>query len=130
MLNDNVESQSLYDRIGGEPVIKLLVSKFYQRILEDPDLAPFFKHSSMDRLRHMQTEYFRAALDGPPSYAGLPIAKAHQGRGIKRRHFNLFAQHVLEALTELRINAADIDEVISRINLLADEVASDPGMPE
>ncbi len=119
-------TQSLYDRIGGETVVKQLVSKFYDRIMKDPELVPFFKNSSMEKLRHMQTEYFRAALDGPLTYAGLSLAKAHQGRGITARHFNLFAQHVLAALKELGVNTEDIDAVIARINLLAGEVTGGP----
>lgn len=119
------DGPSLYDRIGGAPAVKKLVENFYDRILKDPELAPFFKSSTMQHLRHMQTEYFRVALDGPLSYAGLPLVKAHQGRGIKLKHFNRFAQHVLDALRELKITQPDIDAVITRVNLLAGEITGD-----
>ena len=76
----------------------------------------------MSNLHHMQTEFLRAALDGPPTYTQLSIVKAHQGRGISLKHFNKFAQHVLEALKELSVNPQEIEAVIARINLLATEV--------
>jgi hemoglobin len=125
MANEIPENQTLYERIGGEPAITRLVNKFYDRVLADSELAPFFKNSPIEKLCCMQTEFFRTALDGPPSYTGLSIVKAHQGRGIKVRHFNLFAQHLLATLKELNIPADDIDAIIARINLQANDVTGD-----
>jgi hemoglobin len=125
MTNYNTESETLYARIGGEPTITRLVNKFYDRVLSDSELAPFFKNSTMEKLCCMQTEFFRAALDGPVNYTGLSIVRAHQGRGIKVRHFNLFAQHLLATLKELNISPGDIESIIARINLQANDVTGD-----
>ena len=125
MTENTVGSQSLYERIGGESMITQLVDKLYDSILADPELAPFFKHSSMERMRCMQKEFFITALGGTPNYVGLSVVKAHQGRGIKLRHFNLFAQHLLAALKELNVSEAETDAVIALINLLANDVTGD-----
>ncbi len=122
MTHTSSETPSLYDRIGGETTVKSLVHSLYDAVLKDPELAPFFKNTTMAHLRHMQTEYFRAALDGPLTYAGLSMVKAHQGRGIQPKHFNRFAQHVLASLRSLNVTPTDTDAVVARINLLANEV--------
>lgn len=113
---------SLYDRIGGEPMIRSLVVAFYVRVLGDPELAPFFRSSSLDKLHRMQHEFFSLALGGPVSYTGRPLAHAHHGRGITRGHFARFAGHMLETLEALGVSAADASEVIDRINSHANEI--------
>ena len=57
--------QTLFERVGGKQAIAELVDKFYDRVVADPELKPFFKNVSMDKIRRMQREFFSAALDGP-----------------------------------------------------------------
>lgn len=121
----STQTQTLYERIGGDAVITRLVDKFYDRVLSDPELAPFFAFSSTDKLRCMQKEFFSTALDGPQNYYGLSMVKAHAGRGIKSKHFNSFAQHLLATLREIGISEADVQAIIARINLRASEVTGD-----
>ncbi len=56
---------ALFDRVGGEQGVRNLVRSFYDRVLRDPELAPFFEDASIDRLYSMQYEFFAAALGGP-----------------------------------------------------------------
>ena len=60
---------------------------FYNRVLSDPELAPFFEASDIDKLRRMQREFFSVALGGPIRYDGQSLSYAHHGRGIRRTHF-------------------------------------------
>ncbi len=92
-MSDSQFGMSLYDRIGGAQGVVNLVDRFYARVIADPDLLPYFDHVALDKLRHMQVEFFTAALDGPLHYTGTPIVHAHQGRGIKRQHFQAFVEH-------------------------------------
>ncbi len=43
--------QTLFERIGGEQMIAEVVDDFYARVLADPELKPFFRNSSIDKLR-------------------------------------------------------------------------------
>lgn len=115
-------SDHLYQKVGGEKGIQTLVEAFYKRVLDDESLAPFFKNSSMENLRHMQREFFAMALGGPISYSGKPLAHAHHGRGIKETHFAAFVQHLIDTLRETDLTQEDIDEIISRIDTYANEV--------
>ena len=119
------EGQTLYERIGGETTIDSLMKRFYARVLDDPELNPFFKHASMEKLLRMQREFFSAALDGPVQYSGLSLSHAHYGRGITRRHFTRFVEHLLETLRSFDLNEQDIQEIIRRISVYADEITGD-----
>ena len=115
-------SDHLFQKAGGEEGVAALVDAFYQRVLADETLAPFFKDSSMDKLRLMQREFFAMALGGPISYSGKPLAHAHHGRGITPGHFAAFVQHLVDTLREKGMTQEDIDEIISRIDTYANEV--------
>lgn len=116
------EKPILFERVGGEQVIAKLINQFYDRVVADPELKPFFTDTSMDKLRRMQREFFSAALDGPITYTGKPLSHIHHGRGITKHHFALYAGHLLETLQGLEIDDQDVQDIISRINTYADEI--------
>jgi hemoglobin len=115
-------STSLYERLGGAAAIENLIESFYIRVLADPELAHFFRDTSIARLRSMQTEFFCMALGGPVTYSGRPLAHVHHGRGITRHHFALFVGHFLETLKDLGCESTEIDPVIEHINTFANEI--------
>ena len=113
---------SLYERVGGREAIVALVGTFYDRVLADPELAPFFGGTSVDRLRAMQLEFFSAATGGPQSYSGLSVRDAHAGRGIGPRQLTRFVDHLVSTLHDRGLGRDDVDEIVRRIGLSADDV--------
>jgi hemoglobin len=122
-----MNTETLYERAGGEPGISKLVEDFYQRVLGDPVLAPFFVHVPMDKLRRMQVEFFASALGGPLGYSGQPLAHVHQGRGITKEHLRRFTDHLLATLETLNLSRQEVQRIYSRIALDADEVVDENG---
>lgn len=116
------QTSSLYDRLGGDAGIESLVVAFYVRVMADPELAPFFRHTPIDKLHMMQREFFAMALGGPVSYSGKPIGHVHHGRGITAHHFGRFVGCLVQTLEDLGISEAEAAEVIARINSYANEV--------
>ena len=116
---------TLFERIGGEQMIAEVVDDFYARVLADPELKPFFRNTSIDKLRSMQREFFGAALDGPITYTGKPLSHVHHGRGITKHHFTLFVNHLLDTLRDRGISDQDVTDIISRISTYADEITGD-----
>jgi hemoglobin len=121
------EQQTLYERVGGKQAIAELIHEFYNRVIADPELKPFFKNTSMDKLRRMQREFFSAALDGPITYTGKPLGYVHHGRGITKHHFALYVGHLIHTLQGRDFNDQDVQDIISRINTYVDEITGDAG---
>ena len=121
------KQQTLYERVGGEQTISELIHEFYDRVLADPELKPFFEKTSMDKLRRMQREFFSAALNGPISYTGRPLGHVHHGRSITKHHFALYVGHLIDTLRDQGINDQDVQDIIGRINTYADEITGDVG---
>ena len=82
----NANAETLYDRAGGEAGVTKLVDIFYQRVLNDPELSPFFAHIPMAKLRRMQVEFFSSALNGPLHYSGRPLAHVHRSQLYQPSH--------------------------------------------
>ena len=123
----NDKQQTLFERVGGEQVINDLIHDFYDRVLADLELKPFFKDVSVDKLRRMQREFFSAALDGPISYTGRPLSHVHHGRGITKHHLALYIGHLIDVLQGRGINDQEVQEIIGRINTYAEEITGDVG---
>jgi hemoglobin len=117
--------QTLFERVGGKQAITELVDKFYDRVVADPELRPFFKNVSMDKIRRMQREFFSAALDGPIIYTGRPLGYVHHGRGITKHHFSLYVGHLIHTLQGCALKEQDVQDIISRISTYADEITGD-----
>ena len=119
------ESDSLYERMGGQEKLAKIVFQMYQRVLRDPELAPFFEGVSMERLKKMNTEFLASALDGPINYTGAELIAAHGGRGITRAHFSAFVGHLADAMRENGISERDIDDVLGRLAMYAGKITGD-----
>ena len=120
--------ESLYDRIGGAETVSRLIDAFYARVLNDPELRPFFENTSVERLTEMQKEFFSAALDGPVHHSDLDLAHVHHGRGIERSHFTRYVNHLIGVLEEADvISKRDAMEVVHRISTFVYEITGRAG---
>jgi hemoglobin len=115
---------SVYELIGGEPALVAVVDDFYERVLGDPQLAPFFAGATMPKLKGRQVEFFAAALGGPDFYEGASMRQAHVGRGIGQADFDKVAFHLTGALAAAGVPAETIAQIAATIIPLADEIVS------
>ena len=115
-------STNAYDRLGGAEGVDHLISGFYDRVLDDPDLAPFFHHADMARLLTMQHEFVATALGGPAEFAPSTLHHAHTGRGIRGRHYVRFLDLFMKSLEGAGLEQEDIDRVLERMALAAPDV--------
>ena len=56
---------SLYERLGQDQGIRTAVDEFYQRVLADPELTPYFDGVDMGRLRGHQAKLLVQVTGGP-----------------------------------------------------------------
>jgi hemoglobin len=115
---------TIYEAIGGQPALAVVVDDLYARVLADLRLSGFFAGTNLTRLKGRQVEFFAAALGGPESYRGPSMTDAHRGRGIRQIHFDLVAGHLVAALSEAGIPDDTIGLIIAAIAPLAGEIVS------
>jgi hemoglobin len=102
-----------YDRIGGAPAVIAVVGDFYDRVLADPVLAPYFDGVDLVRLRRHQVLLVSQVLGGPAEYDGRELRDAHAGMDITRDHFSMVVSHLVDAMK----GAGVPDQIVQRVVL-------------
>lgn len=73
---------SLIDRMGGvEAASGLLISAveiFYDKLVSDQELQPFFEGVDINKLKKKQVEFLAYVFGGPEQYQGKGIYEAHE----------------------------------------------------
>ena len=95
--------QSMYDRIGGAPSVKEAVQRFYVRLLDDPELAPYFAATDLSKLKAHQAALITQLLGGPSGYTGRGLDEAHMGLDISAGHYDQVIKHLVAVLVELDV---------------------------
>jgi hemoglobin len=113
---------TIYERLGGTVSIDVAVDQFYERVIGDPELAPFFDRVDMRRLRVHQKAFLAMALGGPRRHTGSGLAEAHRHLAIDDHHVDLVAGHLAAVLAGLGVSPALIDEVVLAVDGLRGEV--------
>jgi hemoglobin len=119
-----LDDRSLYVRLGGEAAVAAVVDGFYERVLADGDLAPYFDGVGMERLRSHQRAFVARALGGPDRYAGRPIGVAHRDREISRAAFAKVVAHLTDTLRALGVGSDDIATIAAVLAPLEAHVVS------
>jgi len=109
-------SSPLYERLGGKPAVEAAVDSFYDKIMKDALIRPFFDGVDMPRQRAKQKIFLTMAFGGPTKYTGKDLRQAHAHlveRGLNDPHFDAVAGHLKSTLVELKVANDLIDEVMT-----------------
>jgi truncated hemoglobin YjbI len=121
---------STYDLIGGKAILDEAVDAFYEKVLADPELAPFFTDTNMRRMRAMQKGFLSMALGGPVFYTGRDLYKAHEGArasGLLPNHFEKVLKILLETLETLNLPQEGLARVREVLEASKDDVLGHTG---
>jgi hemoglobin len=94
---------TLYDWLGGLPALQRLTERFYERVKDDPLLAPVFAHMSGEHPAHVAA-FLAEVLGGPAAYSVEHGGHPHMIRQHLNRHLR---QDQRRAWVALLLNTAD-----------------------
>lgn len=121
---------SIFDAIGGHSAVAATVDEFYERVLNDPDLSPYFDGVDVRRLKGHQRGFIAAAIGGPQLYSGRSMREAHESLRIAPEHFDLVVGHLVDALTVMSVPEPVITQIGSALAPLRSEIATGPSVGE
>ncbi|MFT5051417.1 MAG: hemoglobin [Chlamydiales bacterium] len=116
MSDTKTSTGSLYERIGGKAAIDASVDLFYEKVLADDLLKPFFDGVDMAAQKGKQRTFLALAFGAPVNYTGKDLRSGHAEmveRGLSEEHFNAVAGHLAGTLTELNVDQKLTDEVMT-----------------
>ncbi len=125
-MSEEMNGTTLYQRVGGEAAIQAAVDRFYERVLADPALSPFFTGVNMSRLKAHQFAFLSQALGGPKQYSGASMRDAHSKLAIEQRHFDSVAVHLVETLRELGVPEDIVGRIAAAVTPLSGQIVNTP----
>ncbi|GAA3390484.1 group I truncated hemoglobin [Cryptosporangium minutisporangium] len=111
-----------FDRIGGAPAVAAVVDVFYEEVLADPLLAPYFEGVDLERLKEHQRLFVGQALGAGPPYTGRAMNVAHAGLGITPAAFAAVIGHLGAALADAGADDEMIYQAVDALAPLAPEI--------
>lgn len=121
---------SVYDRIGGEDGILAAATLFYDKVLSDPDLSPFFRGLNIDQQIRKQVALMSWAFGGPDKYEYRGLSEAHSGlraRGLNDTHFDAVTNHLGATLQELGVPQELANEALTIVASTREQVMGRTG---
>ena len=118
-------TQSLYEKLGGEPAVNAAVDIFYRKMLTDDRVSRFFEGVDMDRQAAKQKAFLTMVFGGPAEYSGKDMYEGHKHlikMGLNDSHVDAVIENLGATLTELGVANDLIQEVANIANSVRDDV--------
>ena len=98
---------TLYDWLGGMPVLERLTARFYERVKDDAVLAPVFAGMSAHHATHV-AQFLGEVLGGPDTYTARHGGHAHMVRHHLDRHLTQVQRNQWVRLLPRRMRVAEV----------------------
>lgn len=117
---------TLYERLGEREGIRAVVDDFYDRLIEDEFLGPFFDGANMDKLRRTQTDFLCEAAGGPETYDAEPVREAHLHISFEPVHIERAVTHLYETLDAYDVPDKDAEKVVQAVAAYEEDLLARP----
>jgi hemoglobin len=101
----SLQQQTFYEAVGGEPVFRRLVHRFYQGVAEDPVLRPMYPEEDLGPAEERLFLFLSQYWGGPRTYSdnrGHPrLRMRHAPFRVDRTAHDAWLRHMREAVNEL-----------------------------
>jgi hemoglobin len=98
---------ALYEEVGGEPVFRALVDRFYEGVALDPVLRPLYPDEDLTAAKERLRMFLEQYWGGPTTYSeqrGHPrLRMRHAGWVIGERERDAWLGHMRRAVAELDV---------------------------
>jgi hemoglobin len=108
-------NQTIFERNGGFASVRKVVSTFYEYVLENDEVAPYFEGIDMRRQIDHQSKFISAMMGGPGSYSDEHLARVHARLSIDHDAFGVISSLLKEAMEDNGVSPADVEAVMHEI---------------
>jgi len=121
-----MSEETLYVRLGERDGIRAVVDDFYDRLVADDQLGPFFEDADMDLLRRTQTDFLCEAAGGPETYDAAPVREAHIDVPFEPVHIERAVELLEESLDAFDVPDEDAAAVVDAVAAYETELLASP----
>ena len=91
---------TIYEQSGGFAEVRKVVSVFYDKVLDAPNLQHYFEDIDMRRLIDHQTKFITAVMGGPAKFNDEAMSRAHQRLQISKDEYKEAVDLLVETLED------------------------------
>ena len=105
--------RTLYEKYGGFSQVSKIVLSFYDTLLDNDEIGPFFDDVDMSRIVDHQTKFIASLLGGPASYTDNQLRQLHSHLTITDAHFDELEGVLSGALLQHGMAGEDVEAVVA-----------------
>jgi hemoglobin len=102
---------SIFERYGGFVAVRKVISAFYDKVLDSPQLSRHFTGVDMRGLIDHQTKFVTYIMGGPARFSDAQIERVHARLGVTRAEFREAVDLMAETLEDHDFAAADVEQI-------------------
>jgi truncated hemoglobin YjbI len=116
------KKKTLFERLGGETFVVMMLNSFFDELCETPDLQRFFRDAPLETIKTHQAKLFRCLL-GPEEnqpnqediaeYMLMTHTRLFREAGLDATHFDLVAKGFIQSLESFQVQQDMIDECVA-----------------
>ncbi len=131
MAAGDVAAPNLYQRLGGEPGIRTVITDFVvNRVLNDAKINGYFLNASVSGTKLIDCLVLQVGslTGGPqvyPSNGCRDMKSSHAGLKISMNDFNDLAGHLVAALVAAKVPQSDIDIIVGAVAPMSKDIVED-----
>ena len=103
--------KSIYEKIGGFMTVRKLITEFYEKVLDNEELAVLFEGANMEHLIDHQTKFFASILGGPASFTDIELEMVHKRLNISDSLFDLTKDCLVETIEDADLSEDIIEDI-------------------
>ena len=105
--------RTLYEKYGGFSQVSKIVLSFYDTLLDNDEIGPFFDDVDMSRIVDHQTKFIASLLGGPAAYTDNQLRQLHSHLAITDAHFDELEVVLSGTLLNHGMAAEDVEAVVA-----------------
>ena len=118
--------RSLYVRIGGQPVLSVVVEQCVANVLADTRINGRFATTDIRNLKGHLVDHLCIATGGPCTYSGRDMKTTHVGMRISTGDVGAFVENLVKAMDMAKVPAQEKGEILGLLGPMKKDIIEAP----
>lgn len=118
----DASGRTLYERLGGEHGLWVVVNDFFNRLQQDGDMRGTFIGVDVPQLKHHVVDYLSGVTGGPDNYHGRDMRSAHARMKISPEDWDNTMRDLHETLVTCKVPAQEQKELTALVSDLREQI--------
>jgi hemoglobin len=120
---------SLYRRMGGEPVVRAVVSETLDHVVADPKLKRSYANVDVERVKRLVVQQICELAGGGCKYTGDSMREVHAGHQISEAEFFGLTEILRDSMRRHHVRLRERNELLVLLSPMERDIVNIPVPP-